>query len=56
VHTVCETVILMKLPVSVVMIISAVETHTDNSFVRFKFFIFQTLEISVCSINHKLAI
>lgn len=55
-HTTCETVTLMKVPVSVVRIISAEELHTKNIFVRFKFSIFQTSEISICSVYHKLAI
>lgn len=55
-QTMCETVILMKMSVPVVIIISVVELHTENIFVRFTFFIFQTSEISICSIYHKPAI
>lgn len=51
----CETVILMKMPVPVVMIIYVVDLHTENIFVGFTFFIIQTSEISICSIYHKLS-
>lgn len=54
-HTMCKTVILTKMPVPVIMVLSVAELHTENIFVSFKFFIFQTSEISICSIYHKPA-
>lgn len=38
----CETVILLKMPFPVVMIISVAELQTEDTFVSFKFFIFWT--------------
>lgn len=53
-YTMCETVILLKMPFPVVMIISVAELRTEDTFVSFKFFIFWTSEISICSIYDKL--
>lgn len=40
-YAVCEIVRLMRMPVPLVMIIYIVDPHTENIFVRFKFFIIQ---------------
>lgn len=55
-HTMWDTVILMKIPVPLDMIISVVELHSENIFqyLRLKFSMFQISE--VCLIYHKMAI